>query len=258
MKVVNINKNNPNFQSELNISKIKDEKATWRKLAQRFNDGPNGVFDLTSIDNGGIKGQYQTDLSVRNIDFTITPDGVEDLLERNVTEGAIFLKCFEIDLLNMSHTFFNHKHLRKRVEEEANSNFETKYKWNDNLLEKFNYFIAINNSAIANINKGFEKEGISFDYKPINYIRNKINNPQEKNIRIININKRINEIHTEINTLEQEIKELNKKSFTTRLYNKLTGKENIKETIKKSTDRINKLKLTLEVYDDELDILKGM
>ena len=58
MKVVNTN-NNLNFQSQLNISKITYNKKDWQKLAAQFSDYDfNHVFDLASLKNGGIRGQY--------------------------------------------------------------------------------------------------------------------------------------------------------------------------------------------------------
>lgn len=248
--------NNLNFQSRLNISKVQYQRKAWERLADKFYNGnDSSVFDLMSTKYGGIKGQYKSSTNLADaVNFTITPDGVEDLLSKNETRGAFFLNIFEFDLMQLDLGVFNYNNLLKTIDEFSKLKSPLSI-IKDDVIERFNCIIASNNDVFERFNKAYKKKGISFDYSPLNYVRKEINNPQEREIRINAVNKRINETTAEINAIKQDIQELDKKSFITRLYNKLTGKENIKETIKNKADRYKELDLLLKVLNDELKYL---
>lgn len=257
MKVVNTN-NNLNFQSQLNISKIQYNKRMWQRLADRFNDhNYSDIFYLTSIENGGVKGQYRTSSFENVVDFTITPDGVDDLLSKSEIEGASFLQIFAIDVMQLSIGTFNYKSLLNTINDFAKlKHVYTVIK--DETIEKFNKIIASNNNVFERFNKAYKNKGISFDYPPLNYVRKPITNPNERITRINTVNKRILETNIEINALEKEIQQLSKKSLITRLYNKLTGKEDIRKTIENKINQKYELELTLQVLNDELRYLKSL
>lgn len=254
MQVVNTG-NNLSFQSQLNISKITSDKRDWRRLAERFSDHDyKDVFDLASMKNGGVKGQYRSNIFENTVDFIITPKGVCDLLDKSENRGAIFFKVFELDILKANGRLSSRKNILKIIDDCK----KLIHHLTDDNIEKCNFAIASNNKFFEGFNKAYKDVGISLDYPPLNYVRKPITNPNERNTRINTVNKRIHETNTEINALEKDIQELSSKSLITRLYNKLTGKEDIKKTIKNKTDQKEYLELTLQVLNDELKYLTSL
>lgn len=211
--------------------------------------------------NGGIRGQYIDNsfkdtigLSNDTVDFTITPKGVDDLLNKKENLGVIFLKFLETHIIMLKYSVFNYKHLSKTI------NDCTKYinTYNDDTIEELNIAIATNNKVFERFNKAYKDKGVSLDYPPLGYVRKQMTVSSERETRINTIEGRIHKINTEKNALQEDIKELSSKSIFTRLYYKLTGKEDIKKTIENKIDQKEELELPLQILNDELKYLTSL
>lgn len=189
-------------------------------MAAKFSDYDfNHVFDLASLKNGGIRGQYIDNsfkdtigLSNDTVDFTITPKGVDNLLDKNANPGVIFFKFFETHIIMLKYNVFNYKYLSKTINDCAK--FINTYICDT--IEKLNIAIATNNKVFERFNKAYKDKGISLDYPPLGYVRKPITDPSAR--------------ETRINTIEK--------------------------TIKNKIDQKEELELTFQVFNDELKYLK--
>ncbi|MCM1338979.1 MAG: hypothetical protein NC191_04850 [Muribaculaceae bacterium] len=254
MRVTGITSNLP-FQARLDISKIKNDKESWRNVARKFNDSEydDKVFRLQSMDDGSVKGQYNADL-VKSIDFNLSSDGVENLLNKSPSDAAGIFAWIQLGFTLAEISILGHQNLQNIIKDYTILSTAPNFEQDDDMLEELNYQIARSNKNIAKYNELYKKYGLTLDYQPYDNVRAKTDTPEEKELRLKKVNKRIREIRAELSDIEQDIQALKGQSFFVRVFKRSEHKKAVEDKLSRKDD----LELRLQGYIDELKSLERL